>query len=162
MPCPRAIPTHPSILSQEPEQCHERLRQPRPEHTAPTCQVPLTLVEEHVACIEGDTSEDVIGGTGVALVHPLNLHIQPVGEQSRAQGCWEPPPQFLAQAGAAALQSCSPPVVLSTEEQHFATAPLQGPREAAGFLPYTQLLDPPGAQHTLPRKHPELPTCSGR
>lgn len=26
MPCPRAIPTYPSILSQELEQCYERLR----------------------------------------------------------------------------------------------------------------------------------------
>lgn len=80
----------------------------------------------------------------------------------RAAGNPPPSPLLGAQAGAAALQSCSPPVALPAEEQHFATAPLQGPREAAGFLPYTQLLDPPGAQHTLPRKHPELPTCSGR
>lgn len=65
-------------------------------NTAPTRQIPLTLVEEHIACIEGDAGEDVVGGTGVALVHPLNLHVQPVGEQSRAQGCWEPCPQSLA------------------------------------------------------------------
>lgn len=134
-----------------------------PGHIAPTCQAPLTLVEEHIACIKGDTSEDVISGTGVALVHPLNLHIQPVGEQSRAQGCWEqPPPAVTCSGRLCSLQSRSPPVALPTEEQHFAAAPLQGPREAAGFLPYTQLLDPPGAQHTLPRKYPELPTCSER
>lgn len=53
----------------------------------------------------------------------------------------------------------SPPVALPTEEQHFATAPLQGPRDAAGFLPNAQLLDPPGTQHALARKYPELPTC---
>lgn len=59
-----------------------------------------------------------------------------------------------------AIQSCSPPVALPTEEQHFAAAPLQGPRDAGSFLPDAQLLDPTGAQHILARKHPELPTCS--
>lgn len=44
----------------------------------------LTLVEEDIACIKGDTGEDIVGGTGVALVHPLDFHVQPAG---RAEPC---------------------------------------------------------------------------
>lgn len=50
----------------------------------PPARSPLTLVEEDVACIEGDTGEDIVGGAGVTLVHPLDLHIQPAG---RAEPC---------------------------------------------------------------------------
>jgi len=66
----------------------------------------------------------------------------------------------LLQHGArAAGLSHSPPVVLPTEEQHFATSPLQGPRDAPGLLPNAQLLNPTGTHCVLAGEHPELPSC---
>lgn len=50
----------------------------------PPTRSTLTLVEEDIARIKGDTSKDVVGSAGVALVHPLDLHVQPA---VRAEPC---------------------------------------------------------------------------
>lgn len=43
----------------------------------------LTLVQEDVTCVKGDTSKDIISVTGVALVHRLDFHVQPAGKAKR-------------------------------------------------------------------------------
>lgn len=48
--------------------------------TAPPCGSLLTLVQEDVTCIKGDTGKDIISGTRVALIHCLDLHVQPAGK----------------------------------------------------------------------------------
>lgn len=51
--------------------------------TARSCGPMLTLVQEDVTCVKGDTGKDIISVTGVALVHRLDLHVQPAGKAKR-------------------------------------------------------------------------------
>lgn len=88
MPCPGAVPH----VHENPEPSTGLMQplptggsgQPRVMAWPPATRSPLTLVEEDIVCVEGDTGEDIVGGAGVALVHPLDLHVQPAG---RAEPC---------------------------------------------------------------------------
>lgn len=92
--------------------------QPGGDSTASTQRSPLTLVEEDIVCVEGDTGEDIVGGTGVALVHPLDLNIQPVGREELCRRLLGSPRPSPSLQGASGHRCGNPELLTSSSSPH--------------------------------------------